>query len=358
MTRHLDVPPPADHARGSPPARPRTSQNARALVFTPALAAFPIAVREWLAGRGLGVDRVARGEDIVALCARTRPRVAVLDGRDGLAATLALAGAMKADAYTAVVPLVLLAPSGSTGATIAAAFGAGADEVLVDGGSSAVEWEARLDAVLARSDRDSGVHPSTRLPGAPTIEAEYGRRIATGATFAVCYVDLDHFKEFNDRYSYLAGDRVIRLLADILHDVVSGLCGRDGFVGHIGGDDFICIVPLEAMTRVCSEIVDVFDALLPLQYSAADRATGYYFGKDRRGRLHRVPLMTVSIGVVTNGRRALTDAVQISELATEMKSYAKTFPGSIYVVDRRRDGVADPAAGSPVSAGHGAGADQ
>jgi hypothetical protein len=51
--------------------------------------------------------------------------------------------------------------------------------------------------------------------------------------------------------------------------------------------------------------------------------------------------MTVSIGVVTNERRRLTHAAQVSELATEMKSYAKTLEGSVYAVDRRADGPAD-----------------
>ena len=47
--------------------------------------------------------------------------------------------------------------------------------------------------------------------------------------------------------------------------------------------------------------------------------------------------MTVSIGVVTNERRHFTHAAQVSELATEMKSYAKTLEGSVYSVDRRTD---------------------
>ena len=59
----------------------------------------------------------------------------------------------------------------------------------------------------------------------------------------MCYADLDHFKEYNDRYSYYDGDRVIYLLSRLLHDVVKGLLGSRGFVGHIGGDDFIFIVP-------------------------------------------------------------------------------------------------------------------
>jgi hypothetical protein len=47
--------------------------------------------------------------------------------------------------------------------------------------------------------------------------------------------------------------------------------------------------------------------------------------------------MTLSIGVVTNERRRFTHPAQVSELATEMKSYAKTLPGSVFVVDRRQE---------------------
>jgi hypothetical protein len=47
--------------------------------------------------------------------------------------------------------------------------------------------------------------------------------------------------------------------------------------------------------------------------------------------------MTLSVGVVTNQRRHFTRGIEVSELATEMKSYAKTLPGSVWAVDRRRD---------------------
>ena len=139
---------------------------------------------------------------------------------------------------------------------------------------------------------------------------------------------------------------MIRILAKILHDVVKGVAGERGFVGHIGGDDFIFIIPLPLIAEVCGEIIEVFDALAPFQYSEQDRRAGYYFGKDRRGQLHRVPLMTVSIGVVTNERRHFTHAAQVSELATEMKSYAKTLPGSVYTIDRRHDAPDDDSGGA------------
>ena len=118
--------------------------------------------------------------------------------------------------------------------------------------------------------------------------------------------------------------------------MVKGLLGARGFVGHIGGDDFIFIVPATEIGPVCTEVLDVFDTLIPLQYNEQDRRAGYFFGKDRRGQLHRVPLMTLSIGIVTNRHRKFAHPAQVSELATEMKSYAKTLPGSVFVVDRRQ----------------------
>lgn len=295
---------------------------------------FPPVVEGWLRELGLPILRVSTSDDLLSVSLRGRPRVVLFDAREQTDVAFAAARRLKADSYTAVVPTVMV--SADADAAFAAAFAAGADEVVR---SSLGDEEARirLDAMLRRSDRDLVVHPSTRLPGAVEIEAEVARRLQGPDVFAMCYADLDHFKEFNDRYSYYDGDRCIRILAKVLHDVVKGLCRDDGFVGHIGGDDFIFVVPLDAVPETCSEIVSVFDTLIPYQYSEQDRRAGYFFGKDRRGQLHRVPLMTVSIGVVTNERRKFIHAAQMSELATEMKSYAKTLPGSVYTVDRRTD---------------------
>ena len=290
-----------------------------------------------MAHLGLPMLPVADANHLMTVALRGRPRVVVFDARD--AADRAWAGIerIKADSYTGVVPCAALV---SSARDFADAFEAGADEV-VRTTDSAHEVAVRLDAMLRRSDRDLTVHPSTRLPGTVEIEAEVQRRIVAGELFAMCYADLDHFKEFNDRYSYYDGDRVIRILAKILHDVVKGISGERGFVGHIGGDDFIFVIPVAGVTDVCGAIVEIFDTLIPFQYSEQDRRAGYFFGKDRRGQLHRVPLMTVSIGVVTNERRHFTHAAQVSELATEMKSYAKTLPGSVFSIDRRTDAATD-----------------
>ena len=305
-----------------------------AIFYSPDGERAPGALRDWADAQGVGVVDVRTSDELMAIALRSRPRIVIFDARGRADAALAACRRLKADSYTGIVPAVTLTTSGDD--AFSAAFDADSDEVI-RASVGQPELVQRLTMVLRRSDRDTSVHPSTRLRGTNDIEAEIARRMSEGQAFAVCYADLDHFKEFNDRYSYYDGDRVIRILAKILHDVVKGLTGEAGFVGHIGGDDFIFITPVDAVNEVCAEIVSIFDGLVPYQYSEQDRRAGYFFGKDRRGQLHRVPLMTVSIGVVTNERRHFTHASQVSELATEMKSYAKTLSGSVYSIDRRQD---------------------
>lgn len=312
----------------------RRGQERTAVCLTSRAAALPW-LDAWWADMGLERIDTDRSSVVVALSLRSRPRAVVIDARgneEWQRAALATCQQLKCDAFTAVVPIVLIVPPDH----FDAAFASGADEVLAED-VSPTEARARLRALLSRSDRDIDVHPSTRLPGARAIEAELARRVSAAAGFAACYADLDHFKEFNDRYGYHRGNQIICLVARILHDVVKGRCGAEGFVGHIGGDDFLFVVPLPVMARVCDEVIAVFDELIALQYSDQDRRVGYFFGKDRRGQMHRVSLMTLSIGVATNQRRRFTRAGEVSELATEMKTYAKTLDGSLWAVDRRAD---------------------
>lgn len=308
--------------------------SAGVILYVPDGTPLPDAVAAWCATRQLLVTRLSDGNELMAMALRGRPRVVLLDARRQPSGAVDLCRRLKADSYTGVVPAVILC--GDSDEAFSAACDSLADEILRES-TSVLESQRRLDLTLRRSDRDTGVHPSTRLPGTATIEGEIDRRIAAGESFAVCYADLDFFKEYNDRYSYREGDRVIRILASILHDCVKGMAGESGFVGHIGGDDFIFIIAPGDIGRVCGEIVEVFDLLIALQYSEQDRRAGYFFGKDRRGHLHRVPLMTLSIGVITNLRRTFVNALQVSELANEMKTYAKSLPGSVYAVDRRSD---------------------
>ena len=304
------------------------------LFFSPDGCPVPTLVRQWATAHAFPLLVFSQPDEVESIVLRGHPCLLFVDGDNSGTVGVGLVRRLKSDAFTAIVPITTLAGTHHA-EQVQAWFTSGADEVLT-GLFSPAEQRSRMDAMLVRTERDVSVHPSTRLPGTTEIEREIRRRLDSNQEFAVCYADLDHFKEFNDRYSYYDGDRVIYILSRVLHDVVKGLMGSRGFVGHIGGDDFIFIIPASDISPVCSEILEVFDSLIPLQYNDQDRRAGYFFGKDRRGQLHRVPLMTLSIGIVTNRHRRFAHPAQVSELATEMKSYAKTLPGSVFVVDRRQ----------------------
>ena len=303
------------------------------IYHSPSGRACPPVVSEFADSAGLAVHEVDDRDEVVARVNRMFPAGLVLD-TEHENGTIELCKKLKSDPFSAIVPIVMAVRPGER-SLIIKALEAGADDVMPDD-MDVRERSLRMHMILNRADRDVSVHPTTRLPGTPQIERDITARIERDEIFAVCYADLDHFKEFNDRYGYNEGDGVIKLLSRILRDVVKGHC-PEGFVGHIGGDDFIFNVPLDGMRLVCEEIIEIFDELIPYQYTEEDRRAGYFLGRDRRGNIVWVPLMTLSIGVVTNQQRTFAHTARVSELATEMKSFAKKLPGSVYAVDRRSD---------------------
>lgn len=180
--------------------------------------------------------------------------------------------------------------------------------------------------------------PLTRLPGGIAIENVLKPRIESKHPLAFCLLDLDNFKAFNDHYGYAHGNDVIRETARIIEDAVKSKGSPEDFVGHIGGDDFVVITTPAMMREISEETIKRFDGRILDFYNQGDRKNGFIFGKTRYGEAMRFPLMTISIAIVTNEQRTLSNPLEIAELAAELKDYAKTIAKSVYVVNKRRTG--------------------
>lgn len=180
--------------------------------------------------------------------------------------------------------------------------------------------------------------PLTYLPGNTAIENLLEMKIKRKELFSFCYLDLDHFKAFNDRYGYAKGSEVIKATANIVEKSVLSLDYVEDFVGHIGGDDFVVITSPERHCTLCETIIRNFDEMIMDFYDTADIERGGIEGKTRQGEKTNFPIMTISIAVVTNQNRTLENHIQVGEIAADLKDYAKSMPGSSYAVDKRRDG--------------------
>jgi GGDEF domain-containing protein len=249
---------------------------------------------------------------------------------DGLEVCLRLRG----EALTSHIPIILLTAKGLLEDKIKG-METGADDYLTKP-FDPLELEARINMHLRRSIRDSEASPLTGLPGNRAIEEVIESRIRANALFAVCYIDLDDFKAYNDRYGFLAGSEVIKLTTQVLLDALAKFGSKDDFVGHIGGDDFIVVTEMERAPLVSQEIVGLFDERIPSQYEPEDRERGFIISTDRQGNINRFNIMTISVAIVHNTYRKIEHPGKVAQIAAELKKYAKGMEGSNVVFDRRR----------------------
>lgn len=194
---------------------------------------------------------------------------------------------------------------------------------------------SRVRLCMARAQRDVNANPLTGLPGNITIVREAERRLAENRPFSTGYLDLDNFKPFNDKYGFSRGDEVLRMTARILVNAIRGLNDPQTYVGHVGGDDFVFLAPPALAEPACKEIIHSFDLIVPNFYDDDDRHAGGIHSVDRRGNAQFFPLMTCSIAVVDTSIAVVDHIGDISSRAADVKKYAKTLPGSNFLVDRR-----------------------
>jgi diguanylate cyclase (GGDEF)-like protein len=240
---------------------------------------------------------------------------------------------IKKDLLLRHLPIIMVTGRGDINDKVVG-IDAGADDYVVKP-FEPKELMARIRMVLRRTERDLEANPLTRLPGNVSILNELGRRLESKNTFAVCYIDLDKFKAYNDTYGFEHGDEVIRETARILIRVTQQHGNLDDFIGHIGGDDFVIVTTPQMADNICKAIIADFENTVPSFYNETDRKNGYIVARDRKGRLQKIPLLSVSIGVVTNESRTIEHVAQIGEIGAELKEQAKRLERSNYLKDKR-----------------------
>ena len=192
-----------------------------------------------------------------------------------------------------------------------------------------------MKGTLRRAREMRALSPLTGLPGNIRVQEEIRRRVGEEQPFALLYADLDHFKAYNDNYGFVRGDRAIQSLARLVTETVHEVAGPAGFVGHVGGDDFVVIVDPDIAEDLAQKLCDRFDQQVPAMYDPEDAERGCIEVRDRQGNMKAFPLLTISVGVATTSNRRFSHYGEAVAVATEMKQFAKRDPGSSFAVDRR-----------------------
>lgn len=203
------------------------------------------------------------------------------------------------------------------------------------------DFLARVNLSIYRSEKIVEINPLTRLPGNISIGREIQDRLEKKKDFAFGYADLDYFKPFNDCYGFSRGDEVIKMTGRLILGVVKAKQPQGSFVGHIGGDDFVFIIDMGLVEEAAAEIIKAFDSLITGCYDREDAAQGFIKSFDRKGRESQFPVMGISIGITETHSRPFAHYGEVTELAAEMKKFAKQFKGSCFRSDRRLEKEAD-----------------
>lgn len=286
---------------------------------------------------GFDIHTVSDGESALQAVHDLRPDLVILDVMMPKLDGFQVCQRLRSDSRTKHLSVIMLTAK-SLSADKVVGLTAGADDYMIKP-FDPIELVARVKSALRRAQEMRGLNPLTRLPGNVAVQHEVTGRVEKDAPFSLLYIDLDNFKSFNDHYGFLRGDEVIKLVAGITAEAIDSQASEGSFVGHIGGDDFVAIVHPDKAESAAVEIIDRFDREVVGCYDPDDLAEGQIRVVDRQGNMHSYGVVSVSIGIATNAVRPITSHWEASEIATEMKQFAKREPKSSYATDRRR---ADP----------------
>lgn len=291
-------------------------------------------LRSVLEPAGFSVTEAADGTAALQLIRSQTPDLAILDFMMPGLTGPEICSQVKQDTLLRHLPVIMLTGKSETQDKVHG-INAGADDYVIKP-FEPQELLARVYMVLRRMTIDLEANPLTRLPGNLSIQRELERRIESGEPLAVAYIDLDRFKAFNDHYGFKRGDEVIKKTAELLLAASHSHGSDRDFVGHIGGDDFLMMTTLKQSETLCQAIIAQFDAMVPQLYDEEDKQRGYLLHADRRGQEVKVPLLSISIALVTNEWHPLTHPGQVAKIGAELKAYAKQFDRSLYVKERRQ----------------------
>jgi diguanylate cyclase (GGDEF)-like protein len=288
-----------------------------------------------LRSAGYEVTVASNGEEGLERAVELRPDLVLLDVMMPKLDGFEVAQRLRRDPRTSSSSIIMLTAKALSSDKVLG-LSSGADDYIIKP-FDPVELLARVKGTLRRAREMRALSPLTGLPGNIRVQEEIRRRVTEEQPFALLYADLDHFKAYNDNYGFVRGDRAIQALARLVTETVHEVAGPAGFVGHVGGDDFVILVDPDQAELVAKTLCERFDEQARALYDAADAERGSIEVRDRQGNLKSFPLLTLSVGVATTDNRRFNHYGEAVAVATEMKQFAKSQVGSSFAIDRRGD---------------------
>ena len=270
----------------------------------------------YFSGMDFDVDVAVRGSDALEKTKQVLPHLIVLDimlpDIDGYEVCRNLRTNMR----TSHIPVIFLTQKDERSDKLQG-LELGADDYITKP-FDIEELKLRVQGAIRRAERESLTDPRSGLPAGRLIEEQL-RRIIREKDWAMIDARINHFESFKDVYGFVAGDDVLRFTAMLIGEVVDELGTTKDFIGHAGGDNFIIITTAERVSAVRDRLRFRFNEEVQTHYNFMDRQQGFVQAPAADGTTTKVPLMTMSMDVISPQEHSFADIREITELAAEAR---------------------------------------
>ncbi|MBX9613786.1 MAG: diguanylate cyclase [Burkholderiales bacterium] len=226
------------------------------------------------------IQYATSGNDALRLVREAPPDLVLLDGQMPGMSGFEVCEALKADPATAHVPVIFVTALNDTAFEVAG-FEAGAADFITKPLSAPllvarVKTQLRMSHLANELRRVATVDGLTQVANRrffdDTLRKEWHRALKRGDPLGVLRVEIDHFKPFNDRYGYAAGDRCLQRVAKTLTQA----CRHPGdTVARYGGAEFAILLPETppiGVETVATRLLSAIESLgIPHAFSATAR---------------------------------------------------------------------------------------
>ncbi|CAN5821600.1 hypothetical protein BH23GEM3_BH23GEM3_22840 [soil metagenome] len=271
---------------------------------------------------GHAVRLAKNGTEAIEQLRASAPDLVLLDYQMGEPTGLEVCWHVKNNARFGHLPVLILTGHSGMEARLQG-FEAGADDYLAKPFEPR-ELLARVAALLRLANRGLERNPTSGLPGGNAIQEEFRRWREQGEPFSICYLDLDDFKPFGDRFGFSVADAAIRAVGDTLREISDDTAT---FAGHIGGDDFILLCRQEDARRMSEEAQARFHARIARYVPPEVVRTGRYTSESRDGAAQEFAVTRLSAAIVRIHPSTDSPLVEIGESVARAKRQAKRSGG-------------------------------
>lgn len=275
----------------------------------------------YFTSQGYEVMTAMRGQVALEICRKTPPNLALLDVNLPDMEGYDIGKALRASPRTRHIPIIFLTARGERRDRLIGLGEVQAQYYIVKP-FDIEEVHTIVKNQLEEARRKNQLHPVTNLPTADIINDQL-RGLLSSDGWALALLHINGFETFTQVYGSVVGEDVLRFTALLLNEVVNDLGGQEDFVGQmVVGPDFVLTSSPERVRAISERLLGRFDDEIGLHYNYKHRKQQYLEVADENGAMRQVPLMSLSVGVLTSQDGPFSDIRELSETAEETRQKA------------------------------------